>query len=230
MVLMLLAVCSIALGQPQRIDINKATAQELMSVKGIGKVIAAKIIAHREKAGGFKSLRELTDVNGIGEKFYLKLACTFCVPEEGVIPCTPATKGTGKGVAKEPVGKVNINTATATQLTALHGIGPKKAELIVAHREANGWFGSPEDLQEIKGFGPKTVEKFKPVIETKVDVNKATAAEFTALGFANAAKILEFRKIVGGFKGLDDLEQVPGTDKKDLRRVKRILIFGSTAK
>lgn len=54
---------------------------------------------------------------------------------------------------------VNINTADATQLASLNGIGESKAQAIIAHRQANGPFRSVEQLAEVKGVGLKTVEK-----------------------------------------------------------------------
>lgn len=61
-------------------------------------------------------------------------------------------------------GKININTATASQLDSLPGIGPVYAQRIVDYRVANGSFTSPEQIQNIKGIGPKTYEKFKDMI------------------------------------------------------------------
>jgi len=54
---------------------------------------------------------------------------------------------------------VNINTASVEQLTALDGIGEVKARAIVEHREANGRFRSVDQLEDVKGVGPKTLEK-----------------------------------------------------------------------
>lgn len=48
---------------------------------------------------------------------------------------------------------VNLNTADAEALTVLKGVGIKKAEAIVAWREANGAFSSVEQLLEVKGIG-----------------------------------------------------------------------------
>jgi competence protein ComEA len=48
---------------------------------------------------------------------------------------------------------VNINTADVIALEALPGVGPATAKAIVAHRQANGPFGRPEDLLEVKGIG-----------------------------------------------------------------------------
>jgi competence protein ComEA len=57
---------------------------------------------------------------------------------------------------------VNINTADAKTISeALSGIGLKKAEAIVKYREAKGEFKTVEDLVNVNGIGPKTVEKIK---------------------------------------------------------------------
>ena len=57
--------------------------------------------------------------------------------------------------------KVNINTATAQELTALPGIGPAKAEAIIKHREANGPFKTVDELNGVKGIGNKILENIK---------------------------------------------------------------------
>ncbi|MBZ2168806.1 MULTISPECIES: ComEA family DNA-binding protein [Marinobacter] len=54
---------------------------------------------------------------------------------------------------------ININTADVATLVELNGIGPSKAEAIVAYREANGPFSSPEELAKVKGIGERTLEK-----------------------------------------------------------------------
>lgn len=62
--------------------------------------------------------------------------------------------------------KVNINTADAAAIAeALNGVGPAKAEAIVAHRKANGAFKSADQLAEVKGIGLSTVEKNRDRIE-----------------------------------------------------------------
>ena len=60
--------------------------------------------------------------------------------------------------------KVNINTASAEQLTQLKGIGPNHAAKIVEFREKNGPFKTPEDLTQVSGIGQKTVENNKALI------------------------------------------------------------------
>jgi competence protein ComEA len=50
------------------LNLNTATKEELMLINGIGEVTASKIVAYREEIGGFTSLDQLMDIDGIGEK------------------------------------------------------------------------------------------------------------------------------------------------------------------
>lgn len=52
---------------------------------------------------------------------------------------------------------VNLNTATQSQLEGIKGIGPVKAKAIVDYRKKNGEFKSVDDLQNVPGFGEKTL-------------------------------------------------------------------------
>jgi len=62
------------LAEEQKVNINKATLDELTTLPGIGEVRAGQIIAYREKNGYFSDPRELMDVSGIGEKTYQNIA------------------------------------------------------------------------------------------------------------------------------------------------------------
>ena len=60
--------------------------------------------------------------------------------------------------------KINLNTATASQLETLDGIGPKLAQRIIDDREANGPFASVDDLDRVSGIGPATVENLRDFV------------------------------------------------------------------
>lgn len=58
--------------------------------------------------------------------------------------------------------QVDLNTATATQLDSLPGVGPVTAERILAWRTEHGNFRRVEELQEVEGIGPKTYADIAP--------------------------------------------------------------------
>lgn len=59
-------------------------------------------------------------------------------------------------------GPVDVNSADAESLAReLTGIGPAKAEAIIAFREANGAFQAPEDLLRVQGIGPSTLDSIR---------------------------------------------------------------------
>lgn len=51
-----------------KVNINIATVEELMTLPGIGEVLAGRIVVYREEHGAFESVEELLNVSGIGEK------------------------------------------------------------------------------------------------------------------------------------------------------------------
>lgn len=53
---------------PDKLDINTASAAALESLPGIGRVLAERIVEYREKIGGFKTIAQLKDIDGIGDK------------------------------------------------------------------------------------------------------------------------------------------------------------------
>jgi len=63
--------------------------------------------------------------------------------------------------SKKKTARVNINTATAGELTQLTGIGPKTAANIVAYRKKNGRFKKASDLLKVKGIGEQKLNKMK---------------------------------------------------------------------
>jgi len=69
----------------------------------------------------------------------------------------------GSTINPAPDNTVCINTASADELAAaLPGIGPQKAKAIVDYREAIGGFNSVDEMMEVKGIGPATLERIRP--------------------------------------------------------------------
>ena len=88
------------------------------------------------------------------------------IPKEGeeVSENIGLVNGGESGQTSEEEGKVNLNQASKEELMTLNGVGEKKAEKIIEHREENGSFKSIEEIKNVNGFGEKTFESLKSSI------------------------------------------------------------------
>lgn len=77
---------------------------------------------------------------------------------------------------------VDLNKATQTELETIKGVGPAKAKAIIDYRTKNGPFKSVDDLDNVKGFGKKSVDKMR----AEVSVNGAPAAAAPAKAVKDA--------------------------------------------
>jgi competence protein ComEA len=89
----------------------------------------------------------------------LALACLFSISP--VLAATQSAKGSPASAPAAPP-MVNINTAAATELQALPGVGPATAARIIEYRQKNGPFKKLEELMNVRGMGEKTFLKLRP--------------------------------------------------------------------
>lgn len=131
----------------EKIDPSNASFDDLCLLPGIGPQAAGDIIAYRDSIGPFKYLDDLAGVKGIGRPMLERLTPYVTLEYKPDIPLM-----------------INVNQASAQELTALPGIGPQTAGDIIAYRQENGPFRSPEDIMNVKGIGRKTYEAIKNLI------------------------------------------------------------------
>jgi len=139
--------------------------------------------------------------------------------------------------------KHDLRTVGRDHLIALPGIGPKKADAILAYRAEKG-FASVSELVRVKGIGPETLGKLRPFFldfgdsvepvpaerldryGARINLNDASVEELTALpgiGAGRARAIVEYRETRGGFDSVDDITNVSGIGEKTLRKIKNFV-------
>jgi len=151
---LLLFVCPAFAG----VNVNSASSAELESLPGIGPSKASAIIEYRSANGPFGSLTELDAVPGIGPATLQNISALVEFGEEGEAAASARVEAPPvEATATSAPGAINVNTASATELDALPGIGPSKAQAIIADRDANGPFASCGDLTRVTGIGDATV-------------------------------------------------------------------------
>ena len=73
----------------------------------------------------------------------------------------------GDTPAAQPGSPININTASAAELESLPGIGAVLAQRILDDRQANGPYGSVDELVRVRGIGSAVLEKVRPLISVR---------------------------------------------------------------
>lgn len=108
----------------------------------------SRVDAAVQAAGGFADGAEQDSLN---------LARLVVDGEQIIVPGVVTTSHVNAG-------RVNINTATVTELEALPGIGPTAAQAIVDYRLENGLFQTINDILKVPGIGPATFDGIKDYI------------------------------------------------------------------
>ena len=113
-----------------------------------------------QKAGGLTEEAESKSLN-LAQK--VRDEALVYVPTKGEEAVRQQTaSGTTASTSKDK--KVNLNKASLEELKQVKGLGGKRAQDIIDHREANGKFKSVDELKKVSGIGAKTIEKLKDYV------------------------------------------------------------------
>ena len=135
----------------------KVTIEGEVVVPGIYKVEVSDTLQDLITLAG--GLLESADQNAINLTTVIEDRDYFYVPSKS------SYQNTCEIVAEKE--KININTATAVQLSSLNYISVTLGEKIVAYREENGPFETLEDIMKVSGIGRATYEKIRDAITLK---------------------------------------------------------------
>jgi competence protein ComEA len=94
------------------------------------------------------------------EGFSIYSTILKCLLAIALICACPQAAGQSQKLG--PIHRVNINTATRTELMQIPKLGEKMADRIVEFRKANGPFSRTEELMNVQGIGEKTYLSIKP--------------------------------------------------------------------
>jgi competence protein ComEA len=119
-------------------------------------VVGDRVIDAVERAGGAKRGADLSVINLAAP---LTDGTQVVVSKQGA--AGPAAAMGTTGSATTAAGIININTASATEFETLSGIGEVLAAAIVDYRTENGPFASVDELEDVSGIGPSTLEEIR---------------------------------------------------------------------
>ena len=126
----------------QKMDLNKATAEELQKINGVGEALSRRIIQFRDRLGGFQVDEQLYDVYGLEYSVVRRVLNEFTVKE------------------KPEIVKFNINKASASDMATLPFISFNLAREIVDYRMLHEGFKTLEELKNVDGFPVQKFDRF----------------------------------------------------------------------
>lgn len=143
----------------------------LMRVHVLGAVVSPGVVSVTGGAIVQDALAAAGGLRDDADPAELNLAAPVSEGQQVIVGTTGEPRGQ---VNQQPVptsvgvggALVNLNTADRAELEGLPGVGPVLAEAIIAWREENDGFGSPSELQEVSGIGPKSYAKLEPLVTT----------------------------------------------------------------
>ncbi|XP_057653342.1 endonuclease/exonuclease/phosphatase family domain-containing protein 1-like [Diorhabda carinulata] len=140
-----------------RLNINIASEEELMTLDGVNREIARSIVEHRKAIGRFRKIEDLAVVRGIGADRLQKLKPEICVSSRRSLSYTSSRaqsydslKSYESRLTVRSNKLVNVNKASVFELQTINGVTQEIAAAIVHHRTKKGKFRQIEDMIKVK--------------------------------------------------------------------------------
>ncbi len=127
------------------IDINAADTGAFRKLRGIGPVLSRRIVAYRQKLGGFYTVDQLAEVYGLPDSTFERI--------RPYLECRATT-----------VERININMAPEAVLKDHPYIKYRLAAAVIAYREQHGAFRAPEDIKKLHLVTEEIFEKIAPYL------------------------------------------------------------------
>ena len=127
----------------EKSDLNAATIEDLQNVKGIGEVLAQRIVRYRSQIGGFIDDIQLKDIYGLKYETRENLTEKFTVKNSAEFE------------------KIDLNKAKVVDLVEVHYIDYELARRIVNYRITREGITSFEELAEVEGFPYDRMDRLK---------------------------------------------------------------------
>lgn len=124
----------------QKIDLNAATEEQLQQVSGIGEALSKRIISYREKLGGFSNDVQLYSVYGLDPSVVQRTLNLFTVK-------TPKN-----------ISKINVNTASASDISTIQGVSFEMAKRIWEYRRLREKIANIQELGKIEGMTERKLQ------------------------------------------------------------------------
>ncbi|XP_005988009.1 endonuclease/exonuclease/phosphatase family domain-containing protein 1 isoform X2 [Latimeria chalumnae] len=164
-----------------RMDINLASEEDLMTLPGIDRSLAHNIVVYRDKIGRFRKIEDVALVTGLGAAKLQQIKSEICVPSRGSSQTIPHLSTLDLLSST----KLNINAASQSELLGIVGVSEDIAYNILQHRTLHGHFKLLDDLLKVKGMDSKLLSEIKPHVTISLPRPVSAYANLSFSGWGN---------------------------------------------
>ncbi len=202
-------------------DPNQVTLESLLDMD-LPEKWCNTFMNYRNAGGKFYKPEDMKSVYGTSEKLYDQIVPFVKINEHLTKP-----KKKNKVKSKPPIQMIDINTADASELIALKGIGETLSQRIVKYRDILGGYYNPDQLKEVYGLTAETFNQIHPYLKVnsatvKLNLNFATEDEIAKHPYISkkqAKIIVNFRRNNGPFSKIENLAHTKVFSDKELKKL-----------
>lgn len=231
----------------EKLEINSADSAAFRKVKGIGPVLAGRIVKYRSRRGGFDEPKDLLEVYGIREAENFEQIARQVWVDTTLKPAQPKEEtrqaSTSRAwdstrnwkTTKYDAQPIDLNRADTTALKRIPGIGSKTANRLVKFRKRLGFFHSVDQLHEVWGLSETNYLRMEPYLFVKdleplphVLVNEwdvRQLADHPYIEYKLAKQMVAYREAHGPYPDRAALEQLYGVPEGTWEKLTPYLRF-----
>ncbi|MGJ1204383.1 ComEA family DNA-binding protein [Sphingobacterium lactis] len=206
-------------------------------VMGLSERQAAAVIKYRERGGKFNRPEDLAKMYTISPENYQAMLPYISIAKSNDLPPNPEgfTRPSFPSYPKKDTKVIiDINRADTSEWMKLRGIGPGFSRRIVKYRSQLGGFVAVDQLAEVYGLPPETLEQIRPqLMLTLENIQRLKINGLSAMALAkhpyvrlkDAKTIVNYRQHHGPFQSMTDLQKILSLDAAFFRKIELYLDF-----
>nr|XP_032813742.1 endonuclease/exonuclease/phosphatase family domain-containing protein 1-like isoform X1 [Petromyzon marinus]XP_032813743.1 endonuclease/exonuclease/phosphatase family domain-containing protein 1-like isoform X1 [Petromyzon marinus]XP_032813744.1 endonuclease/exonuclease/phosphatase family domain-containing protein 1-like isoform X1 [Petromyzon marinus] len=166
----------------ERVNVNLASEEELMTLPGVTRAVAHSLVEYRREIAGFRKVEDVALVPGVGAAKLEAMRMEICVGSPGALSIARLVSRDSRPDLLATT-RININSATPAQLASVRGVSEKLAERVAHHRAEHGPFRTVDDLVRVRGISASLIERVRAQVYAGLSSRPPSFCAGAGVGF-----------------------------------------------